>query len=220
MRVLYVEDEKYLADAIIHLLKKANIAVDWASDGESGLELASQGNYDCIILDIILPKLSGIDILRNLRAQKNSTPVIMLSALAEVEDKVKALDIGADDYLAKPFKATELIARLKALVRRPPLQANHDLKFGDLVYHLDERSLNGLDLTPKEAELIEVLLRYPDKTHPKSQLLNRVWGQDTTATENYVEVYISYLRKKLKKLHLHVKIKTVRDLGYRLEYTG
>lgn len=122
MRILYVEDEKFLAEAVIHILKNHKIMVDWASDGNEGLKLALKPSYDVIVLDIMLPGLSGLEILTTIRSRGVKTPVIMLSALNEVEDKIKGLETGADDYLAKPFKTTELIARLKALVRRPPIQ--------------------------------------------------------------------------------------------------
>lgn len=216
MRILYVEDEKYLADAVIHILKKAHIAVDWASNGDIGLELALITNYDCIVLDIMLPKISGLELLKILRKRGIATPVIMLSALSEVNDKVRALDIGADDYLTKPFKTTELIARIKALTRRPPLQPENILTFGDLSYDRNMRSLNNLALTTKEAELLEILIRHPKQVHPKSSLLSYVWGADASTSDNYVEVYISCLRKKLKWLKSSVKIKTMRNLGYKL----
>lgn len=214
MRVLYVEDEKYLADAVVHLLKKANITVDWADNGNDGLDLALKGSYDCIVLDIMLPKLSGLDILRTLRQRQNPTPIIMLSALSEVDDKVKALESGADDYLAKPFKTAELIARINALTRRPPLQASQIMSFGDLKYNPDERTLNDLALTAKEAEILELLIRTPEQVQPKDRILAHVWGSD--AVDSYVEVYISYLRKKLQQLGSTVQIKTVRSLGYKI----
>ena len=132
MRILYVEDEKFLAEAVIHLLKKEKIDVDWAEDGASGLELALKPNYDVIVLDIMLPKLSGLEILETIRGRGVKTPVIMLSALNEVEDKIKGLETGADDYLAKPFKTAELIARINALVRRPPLVDAKVLSYEDL----------------------------------------------------------------------------------------
>lgn len=216
MRILYVEDEKYLADAVVHLLKKSDIAVDWVADGEAGLELALKPNYDCLVLDIMLPKLSGLEILQAVRRRGITTPVIMLSALAEVDDKVHALEAGADDYLAKPFKVTELAARLKALQRRPPLRSAHVVKYADLEYNVDDHTLNQLPLTAKEAELAEILLRYPEQVQSKEQLLARVWGNEANANDNYVEVYVSYLRKKLKELHSSVRIKTIRNLGYKL----
>ena len=216
MRILYVEDEKYLAEAVIHLLKKEKINVDWAADGEEGLELALKPNYDVIVLDIMLPKLSGLEILTTIRKRGIKAPVIMLSALNEVEDKIKGLEYGADDYLAKPFKTAELIARLKALARRPALVEADVLEYQDLQLDLTNRTLNGLELTDKEAGIIEMLMKTPESTVTKEQILAHVWGVEAEFEENYVEVYISYLRKKLKQLKTKVKIKTLRNLGYKL----
>ena len=216
MRILYVEDEKYLAEAVIHLLKKEKINVDWAADGEEGLELALKPNYDVIVLDIMLPKLSGLDILQTVRGRGIKTPIIMLSALNEVEDKIKGLDYGADDYLAKPFKTAELIARLRALVRRPALAEVEKLEYEDLKLDLTNRTLNGTELTDKEAGIMEMLMRTPGSAITKEQILAHVWGLDSEFEENYVEVYVSYLRKKLKSLKLKAQIKTIRNLGYKL----
>lgn len=216
MRILYVEDEKFLAEAVIHMLKKNKIAVDWAADGEEGLALALKPNYDCIVLDIMLPNVSGLEILRTIRARGVTTPVIMLSALGEVEDKVKGLENGADDYLAKPFKTTELVARINAVCRRPAMQEQKELKYGDLVYNCNERTLNGTTITDKEAEIIEILMKNPGSTVTKRQILAHVWGADAEFEENYVEVYVSYLRKKIKESGAAVAIKTIRGLGYKL----
>lgn len=218
MRVLYAEDEKLLADAVAYLLEKADFVVDLASDGETGLDLALSNNYDCIVLDIMLPKLSGLQILKSIRQHNIHTPVIMLSALSETHDKVYALDAGADDYLSKPFKSVELIARIKALARRPPLQAITEVSFGDLTYLPSEHTLNGLLLTTKEANIIEPLIRHPEQTHAKSWLLSHAWGGNISPqdAENYVEVYISSLRQKLRRLNSSVTIKTIRNFGYKL----
>ncbi|MBR3233116.1 response regulator transcription factor [Candidatus Saccharibacteria bacterium] len=216
MRILYVEDEKILADAVTHLLKKANINVDWAEDGEEGLRLAKKPVYDCLVLDIMLPKMSGLEILEIIRKQGIKTPVIMLSALSEVEDKIKGLEIGADDYLAKPFKTSELIARLNALARRPALREAKTIKFADLEFDYTNRTLNGESLTEKETEILKMLTDSGDKTVQKDYILAHVWGADMLAEDNYVEVYMSYLRKKLKQLDSKVEIKTVRGLGYKL----
>lgn len=216
MRILYVEDEIYLAEAVIHLLKKAEIMVDWANAGEKGLELALQNDYDCIVLDIMLPELSGWEILQILRQRKIKTPIIMLSALSEVDDKVRALNLGADDYLAKPFKTTELIARLQALTRRPPLRDRDTLEFGDLIYSRDDHTLNGLELTAKEAMTLELFLQNPQQILSKERLLAYVWGDDEAASESYVEVYISHLRKKFKDVGSKAKITVSRNLGYKL----
>ena len=218
MRVLYVEDEKFLAEAVIHLLKKEKIDVDWAADGEEGLELALRPNYDVIVLDIMLPHLSGLEILTTVRGRGIKTPVIMLSALNEVEDKIKGLEYGADDYLAKPFKTAELIARLKALVRRPALMDARRLNYEDLELDLTNRTLNGVELTDKEAGIFEMLMKTPGSAVTKEQILAHVWGAEAEFDENYVEVYISYLRKKLKALKSRAEIKTIRGLGYKLIY--
>lgn len=218
MRILYIEDEKFLAEAVIHLLKKEKIAVDWAADGEDGLELALKPNYDAMVLDIMLPKMSGLEILKIVRERGIKTPVIMLSALNEVEDKIKGLDLGADDYLAKPFKTSELIARLNALVRRPPLMDAKVLNFEDLKFDLTNRTLNGVELTDKEAGIFEMLIKTPGSAVTKEQILAHVWGSEAEFDENYAEVYISYLRKKLKNLKSRAQIKTIRNLGYKLVY--
>ncbi len=218
MRILYVEDEKFLAEAVIHLLKKEKIMVDWAADGEKGLDLALKPNYDAIVLDIMLPKISGLEILKTLRERGIKTPIIILSALNEVEDKISGLELGADDYLAKPFKTAELIARLKALVRRPPLMDAKVVCFEDLKFDLTNRTLNDVELTDKEAGIFEMLIKNPGTAVTKEQILAHVWGSDAEFEENYVEVYISYLRRKLKSIGSRVEIKTIRNLGYKLIY--
>ncbi len=216
MRILYVEDEKFLAEAVIHLLKKEKINVDHAADGEEGLELALKPNYDVIVLDIMLPKMSGLDVLKAVRNRGIKTPIIMLSALNEVEDKVRGLDYGADDYLAKPFKSIELIARIKALVRRPALAETKILNFEDLEFDVTNRTLNGVELTDKEARIFEMLIKTPGAAVTKGQILAHVWGSESEFEENYVEVYISYLRRKIKSLKSKTEIKTIRNLGYKL----
>ena len=155
MRILYVEDEKFLAEAVKHNLEKQDFDVDLAFDGEDGLEKAVDSIYDCVILDVMLPKLSGIQILERMREKNVNTPVIMLSALSEVEDKVNGLNSGADDYLAKPFKTVELVARINALVRRPAAVQSQILKYKDLEFDVTEKQLNGEKLTAKEAAIIQ-----------------------------------------------------------------
>lgn len=216
MRILYVEDEKFLAEAVIHILKNNKIAVDWAEDGEEGLELALKPSYDCIVLDIMLPSLSGLEILETIRKRGVQTPVIMLSALNEVEDKIKGLEKGADDYLAKPFKTAELIARINALTRRPPIAEAETLEFQDLKFDLTNRTLNSEPLTDKESDILLMLMKNPEQAVSKEQILAHVWGSDSEHDENYVEVYVSYLRKKIKALKSKVEIKTIRGLGYKL----
>ena len=216
MRILYVEDEKFLADAVKHNLEKSGFDVDLAYDGEEGLDLAVQDIYDCVVLDIMLPKLSGIEILERMREKKISTPVIMLSALSEVEDKVRGLNSGADDYLAKPFKTAELVARINALARRPAAVQDRKISFLNLEYNIDERELNGVRMTTKEADIMHELLKTPEKVVKKDYLLNKVWGGESYAEDNYIEVYVSRLRKLLKTLHSEAKIMTIRGFGYKL----
>lgn len=216
MRVLYVEDEKFLADAVKYNLEKQGMAVDVAVDGESGLDAAMKDIYDCVILDIMLPKLSGIEILKCMRERGVQTPVIMLSALSEVEDKVRGLDMGADDYLAKPFKTKELVARIMAIVRRPATMKDNRLVYGDLVFDLDNNELNGEALTAKEAGIIVELLKTPEKLVRKDYLLSKVWGGENLTEDNYIEVYMSHLRKKMKSLKCKTKIVTTRGFGYKI----
>lgn len=216
MRVLYVEDEKYLAEAVKHNLEKEGIDVDLAFDGEEGLQKAVDSIYDCVILDVMLPKLSGIEILERMREKKVMTPVIMLSALSEVEDKIHGLNSGADDYLAKPFKTAELVARLNALSRRPTQLQDRTIGFLDLTFNIDEKELNGVSLTTKEAGIIQELMKTPEKIVKKEFLLSKVWGGEAFGEDNYIEVYMSRLRKVLKKLKSKAKIMTVRGLGYKI----
>ena len=216
MRVLYVEDEQFLADAVKHNLEKQGIDVDHAADGEEGLNKAVSNIYDCVVLDIMLPKLSGIDILKRMREKKISTPVIMLSALSEVEDKVRGLDSGADDYLAKPFKTVELVARINALLRRPSAVKDEIYTFGDLEYNAAQKTLNGENLTAKEADIICELVKADGRVVQKEYLLSKVWGGEAYGEDNYIEVYMSRLRKTMRAIGLKTHIKTSRGLGYKL----
>ena len=216
MRILYVEDAELLAGAVKHNLEKQGMMVDLARDGEEGLDKAVKDIYDCVVLDIMLPKLSGTDILKRMREKNVQTPVIMLSALSEVETKVGHLDKGADDYLAKPFKTAELVARIKAVARRPKKVDTGQITYGNLVLDKNNATLNELQLTAKEAEIITEFMTNPDKLISKEHLLAKVWGEENIYDENYVETYISRLRKTLKGLKSRAKIVTVRGLGYKL----
>lgn len=216
MRVLYVEDAKFLAEAVKHNLEKQGIKVDLAADGKTGLDNALSDIYDCVVLDIMLPKLSGTDILKRMREKNIQTPVIMLSALSEVETKISHLDHGADDYLAKPFKTAELVARIKALIRRPKNINISDVTYGDLVLDKTNATLNGEQLTAKEIEILAELMRTPGVLISKEHLLAKVWGEEGLGEDNYVESYMSRIRKLLKNLHSKTKIVTVRGLGYKL----
>jgi DNA-binding response OmpR family regulator len=222
MRILLVEDEPYIAEAIAQVLKKNRYAVDLAFDGESGLDSGLTGIYDIIVLDIMLPKLDGLGVLEQLRASGIDTPVILLTARGETEDKIRGLDTGADDYLAKPFHTDELLARLRALGRRKP-ELNKDgvMRCGDL--ELDPLALtlrcNGheLQLPPKESQLMELLMRRKNMVTTKEMIIEKLWGYDTDAEENRVEIYISLLRKKIGQLDSSVSIQTIRNAGYVLK---
>lgn len=216
MRVLYVEDATFLAEAVKHNLEKQGISVDLVNNGEDGLENAMSDIYDCVVLDIMLPKLSGTDILKRMREKNVQTPVIMLSALSEVETKISHLDHGADDYLAKPFKTAELVARIKALVRRPKTIDISDISYGDLVLDKTNATLNGEQLTAKEVEIVAEFMKSPETLISKEHLLAKVWGEVGLGEDNYIESYMSRIRKLLKKIHSKARIVTIRGLGYKL----
>ena len=216
MRILYVEDATFLAEAVKHNLEKQGISVDVVNNGEDGLENAMSDIYDCVVLDIMLPKLSGTDILKRMREKNVQTPVIMLSALSEVETKISHLDHGADDYLAKPFKTAELVARIKALVRRPKTIDISDISYGDLVLDKTNATLNGEQLTAKEIEIITEFMKSPETLISKEHLLAKVWGEVGLGEDNYIESYMSRIRKLLKKIHSKARIVTIRGLGYKL----
>ena len=217
-----VEDEKYMAEAVAAVLKKNNYSVDLAYDGEYGLDCGLTGIYDVIILDIMLPKMDGIAVVRQLRGHGIATPVILLTAKGETADKVRGLDSGADDYLPKPFKTEELLARLRALGRRRGALC-HDgiLRCGDVALHPHDLILacgNGsLNLTRKESQMLELLIGHQSNVVPKDLMIEKLWGFETEAEDNHVEVYISFLRKKLDHLKANVYIQTVRGVGYALK---
>ncbi|GHV06549.1 DNA-binding response regulator [Clostridia bacterium] len=222
MKVLYVEDEKNMARAVAQVLKKNNYSVDLAHDGEDGLDLAASGVYDVVILDIMLPKLDGISILREMRNQNVTTPVILLTAKGETEDKIVGLDSGADDYLAKPFQTDELMARLRALGRRKELiVTNNVLVFGDIELNYNALDLFGngqtFHLTLKESQLLELLIINKKQAISTETIIEKVWGWDSDAEDSHVQVQVAFLRKKLSLLSKLVKIKTVRGIGYMLE---
>ncbi len=219
MRILMVEDEKYLAEAIEQVLRKHNYSVDLAFDGEYGLDCGLTGIYDIIILDIMIPKMDGISILKELRQSGIATPVILLTAKGETEDKVRGLDCGADDYLSKPFQTEELLARLRALGRRKgELIHNNILRFKDI--ELNPLTLDlwccdkSFRLTLKEGQLLELLLKHNGMILPTTTIIEKLWGFETEAEDNYVQVYVSFLRKKLAQLNSAVKIKAIRGAGY------
>lgn len=221
MRILIVEDEKPLADAIAQLLRDQHYDVDAVYDGKSGLDFALIGDYTLIILDVMLPLMNGFDVVKALRQQKQSTPVLMLTAREATCDKITGLDCGADDYMTKPFDYNELFARVRALTRRVGEVVLEELSFGDLTLNLDQAELScankTVHLSYKEFAIMKQLMQYPSMTVSKETLIVNVWGSSSDAVENNVEVYISFLRKKLRFLDSHVKITTLRRIGYRLE---
>ena len=221
MRILIVEDEKPLADAIAQLLRDQHYDVDAVYDGKSGLDFALIGDYALIILDVMLPLMNGFDVVKALRQQKQSTPVLMLTAREATCDKITGLDCGADDYMTKPFDYNELFARVRALTRRVGEVVLEELSFGDLTLNLDQAELScankTVHLSYKEFAIMKQLMQYPSMTVSKETLIVNVWGSSSDAVENNVEVYISFIRKKLRFLDSHVKITTLRRIGYRLE---
>ena len=221
MRVLIVEDERRLADALCQIMKGQKYGVDAAYDGQDGFDYAMSGQYDVVVLDVMLPRKNGVEVVRALRAQNNPIPVLLLTAREEIADKVAGLDCGADDYMTKPFSPEELLARVRALSRRQGEVQLEELRFDDLCLGLSTRSLSrrekAVTLGFKEFEVLRILLSNPKRIVPKEDLLTRVWGTDSDAEDNNVEAYISFLRKKLAYLGSRVGIGTVRKVGYRLE---
>lgn len=220
MRVLVVEDEPGIALFVRQGLSEAGYAVDVAGDGEEGLDYALAAEYDAIILDILLPRMDGLDVLRQVRDRGVMTPVLLLTARDAVEDRVQGLDAGADDYLVKPFAFSELLARIRALLRRPPLQAGAVLRVGDLemdvARHEARRAQRVVELSPREFALLEYLMRHPAQVLSRTQIIEHVWNFDFSYESNVVDVYIGYLRRKLNRGSDTPLIQTVRGVGYRL----
>lgn len=222
MRILLVEDEIELSDALKQILINNKYNVDSVYDGEDGLNYALTDIYDLIILDIMLPKINGLMVLKELRRSGISTPIIMLTAKSQIEDKVVGLDLGADDYLTKPFAAEELLARIRALSRRKiNVIEENILVFSDIRLNLETYDLdvNGesIRLTLKEFEIIKYFIERPKCVVSKDDLITKLWGFDSEVEYNNIEVYISFIRKKLSFLKSKVSIVTIRGVGYRLE---
>ncbi|MFF4776475.1 MULTISPECIES: response regulator transcription factor [Microtetraspora] len=223
MRVLVVEDERRMAAALKRGLQAEGFAVDLAHDGEDGLHCARTGEYDVVVLDIMLPKLSGYNVCKRLRAEENWVPILMLSAKDGEYDMADGLDLGADDYLAKPFSYVVLVARLRALLRRGGTRRPAVLRAGDLsldpARRLVARGETPVELTPREFSLLEFLMRRHDEVVSKSEILEHVW--DTYDTDpNVVEVYVGYLRRKIDTPFGRNALQTVRGAGYRLVSDG
>ena len=220
MKILIIEDEKILADSLKTLLEGKGFEVEAVYDGETGKEYAELGIYDLLILDVMMPKMDGYEVARRVRSQRCSTPILMLTAKSEVEDRIKGLNSGADYYLTKPFYTAELLACINALLRRQGNQVD-ELVFGNTSLDLSSSKLicgeKSVRLSAKEFDVMRLLMQSKDRNLSKEALLARVWGYDSNAVENHVEVYIGFLRKKLKSIGSDVSIEAIRRLGYHLE---
>lgn len=220
MRILVVEDEAGVAGFLEQGLKESGYAVDVARDGADGLEFALAYEYDAIVLDVMLPRLNGLDLLKEIRSKRVKSPVLLLTARDGLDDRVRGLDVGADDYLVKPFAFPELLARLRALLRRPPLQAGGTLRMNNLEMDVAKREVKRagkfIELSPREFALLELLLRHPNQVLSRTQILEHVWNFDFYSDTNVVDVYIGYLRRKLDREFDPPLIHTVRGVGFRL----
>ena len=221
MNILIVEDETPLAEAVAHILQKAGHTTDTVADGQSALDYIRGFSYDLVLLDIMLPKLDGLSVLRQMRSEKIETPVLMLTARTTVPDKVTGLNAGADDYLTKPFDPEELLARVGAMTRRKGAMVLNEITCADLTLDLNTVTLRcgsrDVQLSPKEFQIARLMLAEPQMTFSKDLLISRAWGLDSEATDNNVEAYISFLRKKLRSLGSRVTVKNIQKIGYRLE---
>ena len=220
MKILIVEDEVLLADSLKTLLEKKGFTVEVAYDGETGKDYAETGVYDLLILDVMMPKLNGYDLARQVRAERCATPILMMTAKGELEDRIEGLNAGADYYLTKPFDTRELLACINALLRRQGDQVD-ELRFGNTALDLASGMLvcgaERVRLSAKEFDIMRFLLQSKGNNLSKEVLLARVWGFDSNAVENHVEVYVGFLRKKLASIGSNVRIEAVRRLGYHLE---
>lgn len=220
MKILIIEDEKLLADSLKALLEKKGFDVECVYDGESGAEYAETGVYDLLILDVMMPKMDGFEVARSVRAKRYGTPILMLTARSGLEDRIRGLNAGADYYLTKPFDTRELLACVNALLRRQGGQVD-ELSLGNTALDLSSCTLicgeNSVRLSAKEFDIMRFLLQSKDAVLSKEVILAKVWGYDSNAVENHVEVYVGFLRKKLAAIGSNVRIEAVRRLGYRLE---
>ena len=220
MKVLVIEDEKMVAESIRAILESKGFEVETVYDGEAGTEYAELGIYDLLILDVMMPKLNGFQVARQVRADRCSTPILMLTARSDIEDRIQGLNAGADYYLTKPFDFRELLACVNALLRRQGDQVD-ELRFGNTALDLASGMLvcgaERVRLSAKEFDIMRFLLQSKGNNLSKEVLLARVWGFDSNAVENHVEVYVGFLRKKLASIGSNVRIEAVRRLGYHLE---
>ncbi len=221
IRLLLAEDEKTLSNSLVTIIKHNNYSVDAVYNGEDAIDYIETGVYDGAILDIMMPKIDGITVLKTIRAGVNKMPVLLLTAKSDVDDKVLGLDAGADDYLTKPFVTKELLARIRAMTRRQAELTDNSLSFGDLKLDRVSFELSSpsgkLPLTAKEFQIMESFMNHPSQIISAERLMEKIWGFDSDLEINVVWTYISYLRKKLKLLQSGVTIKAVRNIGYTLE---
>lgn len=221
MRLLLAEDEKALSKALVTILERNNYSVDAVNDGQAALDYLEADNYDGVILDIMMPKIDGITVLKTIRSQGNRIPILMLTAKAEVDDKVLGLDAGANDYLTKPFHTQELLARIRAMTRTQTTQTDSRLQMGNVTLDCATFELStptgSFRLANKEFQVLELLMRNPHNLITSERLLEKIWGYNSEAEINVVWVYISYLRKKLSALQANIQIKATRNAGYSLE---
>ncbi len=221
MKILLVDDERQLVDALKVILKQNKYSVDVAYNGEDGLDLALSDVYDLVILDIMMPKIDGLSVLKEIRRNKIDVPVLMLSAKSEITDKIDGLNLGADDYITKPFSTEELLARVKALLRRKEKFTGDNLSFGDISLSRDTFELSCKDkkiaLGKKEFQILEMLILNDGKSIEKEKFIEKIWGYDNDAEYNTIEVYISFLRKKFNAVNAKTEIKSLRGIGYMLE---
>ena len=220
MKILIVEDERLLADSLKRLLEGKGFEVEAVYDGQSGAEYAELGIYDLLILDVMMPGLDGYQVARKVRANRCATPILMLTAKSSVEDRILGLNAGADYYLTKPFDSRELLACINALLRRQGKQVD-ELVFGNTALDLETCMLvcgsKSVRLSAREFDVMRFLLNGQDRILSKEMILAKVWGYDSNAVENHVEVYVGFLRKKLKSIGSNVRIEAIRRLGYHLE---
>lgn len=223
MRILIIEDETKLAEAIAYRLKKEHYIVDVNNDGETGLDNALTNIYDLIILDVMLPKINGFDILKEIRNEGIETKVIMLTAKSMLEDKLYGFERGANDYLTKPFHMDELVARVNAQLRNTNKIAKNTIEVGDLILNIDKASLfckttnESIDIMGKEYLLLEYFMNNVNQVISREQIYNKIWGFDNNSESNNLEAYLSFIRKKLRIIGSEVNIKAIRGLGYKLE---
>ena len=222
MRILLVEDDKNLSETLSFQLNQAGFAVDACENGEDALYYIEENIHDLILLDRLLPFIDGVSLLKKIRSSGNETPVILLTALGELDEKITGLDAGADDYLVKPFAFEELLARIRSICRRPRnWQEADDLSFGDITYHPFTNHLKGpkgaCTLSKKEGALLNVFLQNPSQTLPRATLLSKVWGLYADVEDGNLDNYMHFIRRRLKSVSVCVSIKTVRGIGYHLE---